>query len=99
MQRAVLVSLCALALGCVDVATLDDYPCPDAGTALSYDSFGKPFLDEWCNECHSAPSGDRQGAPDDVRFDAPSGVTKWRDRIFERAALSNDSMPPGPDDP
>lgn len=84
---------------CVDVDTLDDYPCPDGGTTLDYASFGEPFLERWCNSCHSAPEGSRQGAPSDVRFDSVSDVRRWRERIFERAALGNDSMPPGTGDP
>jgi uncharacterized membrane protein len=99
-MRTELALVIALALsGCAEVTTIDDYDCPDGGTALSYDNFGRPFLDAWCNSCHSAGSGDRQGAPDDVNFDSRGDVADWRARIFARSAADNDSMPPGPDDP
>lgn len=99
MSRGVCL-VAALTLGaCVEIDSLDDYPCPDGGTSLDYASFGEPFLEKWCNACHSAPEGDRQGAPSDVRFDSVEDVRRWRERIFERSALGNDSMPPGLGDP
>ncbi len=98
MRRAVLW-LSVLATACVSFDEIDEYPCPDGGTTLSYTNFGKPFLDDWCNSCHSAPFEGRHGAPEEVRFDSPSDVQRWKDRIFVRAALGNDSMPPGPNDP
>ena len=92
------ISSCC-AVGCFDVTTIDDYDSPDGGTTLDYQSFGKPFLDQWCNDCHSRGSTDRQGAPDDIVFDSPSDVRRFKARIFARSAADNDSMPPGPDDP
>ena len=97
-KRPWVLSLCMLS-GCVDIATLDDYPCPDGGTSLDYASFGEPFMEKWCNSCHSASEGQRKGAPGDVRFDSVEDVRRWRERIFARSALDNDSMPPGLDDP
>jgi uncharacterized membrane protein len=66
---------------------------------LSYANFGAPFFSHWCNSCHSAPVGQRQGAPEDVVFGTREQIVRWRERIFARAAADNDSMPPGPDDP
>ncbi len=101
-MRGLLVCLLSLALGlgaCVDLTELGDYDCPDGGSALDYQSFGKPFFDRWCNDCHSKGSSDRQGAPDDVNFDSRDQIAGQRERIFVRSAADNDSMPPGPDDP
>jgi uncharacterized membrane protein len=89
-----------LLVGCADAPlTIDDYPCPPSGTQLTYESFGKSFLGAACNGCHSADEGYRHGAPEAYRFDTLDEVRSRADRIFVRAAASNTSMPPGPDDP
>jgi hypothetical protein len=94
------VSLAAIAMatfgGC-NVVTIDDYPCPPGGTKLTYENFGQPFMAEYCNVCHSAPDGQRNGAPDDFVFTTHADVIAHKDRIFARAADTNDSMPVGPD--
>ena len=41
----------------------------------------------------------RYGAPDTYRFETLDDVRRLRDRIFARAATTNTSMPPGPEDP
>jgi uncharacterized membrane protein len=78
---------------------MTEYPCPPAGTQLTYDNFGATFLGENCNTCHAAADGNRHGAPESYRFDTLDEVHQRRDRIFVRAAASNTSMPPGPVDP
>lgn len=84
---------------CSPPMTIDEYPCPPGGTALTYESFGKTFLAQHCNDCHGADAGDRHGAPEAYRFDGVDQVRDLRDRIFVRAAASNTTMPPGPYDP
>ena len=96
LALAVLAGLFVTACG---YKTLEDVSCPDAGTTLTYQDFGAPFFQKWCNRCHSAALEYRQGAPEQVVFDTPAGVQRWKERIFERAGGENDSMPPGPDDP
>ncbi len=97
MIRALLLSLAA---GCAaNAMPIDDYPCPPEGTQLTYESFGKTFLDTYCNRCHNASEGHRSGAPESYRFDTLGDVHEHRDRIFIRAAASNVTMPPGVDDP
>src|SRR5690349_13089648 len=99
MRRLLLaVLLAALVPGC-DLVTLDQQPCPTGGTALTYENFGERFFVAWCNRCHSAPDGDRNGAPDAYVFDTVMEVRAQKERIFARSASTNDSMPPGPDDP
>jgi uncharacterized membrane protein len=101
--RAELAAL-ALALGvttagCFDGPTLADEPCPPGGTSLTYADFAAPFFGEWCARCHAADATDRHGAPHDITFDDPGEIRARAARIFERAAASNVSMPPGLDDP
>lgn len=65
---AALVALSALvAVGC-NVVTIDQWPCPPGGTTLTYENFGGGFFASYCNSCHSAPDGQRNGAPDDETF-------------------------------
>ena len=95
----ILVTL-ALALGaCSPARTLESFPCPDGGTTLTYESFGKDFLDRRCQTCHASDSPNRKGAPSSFTFGSRSDVEKHLVRIFERSAAENDTMPPGPDDP
>jgi uncharacterized membrane protein len=77
---------------------MKDYACPP-DTTLTYDNFGAAFLDVNCNTCHSADPGHRHGAPDTFRFDTLDEVHAHAARIFVRAAATNTTMPPGPDDP
>ena len=101
MGRAQLLALIAslsIFAACKET-TIDDYPCPQGGTKLTYTSFGKPFLDGNCQRCHGASSSSRNGAPSDFDFGSLASVQAHKDRIFARAAADNTTMPPGPDDP
>lgn len=80
-------------------ATLEERPCPPEGTKLTYDNFGRGFMDAHCQRCHGAPSEDRNGAPSGYDFSSVDAVRKYKSRIFSRAAADNTTMPPGPDDP
>ena len=75
---------------------IDEMPCPTAGTALTYASFGQQFMADHCNECHSSS---KAGAPGSYKFDTHDQVKGHAKRIFIRAAGPNVTMPPGPDDP
>lgn len=86
--------------GCIEAPVpIEDYPCPPRGTALTYESFGRAFLSTHCNTCHNAPEGRRSGAPESFRFDTLDDVHRHKARIFVRAATTNTTMPPGPNDP
>lgn len=87
------------AMGCGPARTLASFPCPDGGTSLTYEGFGRGFMTRYCQSCHASDSRAREGAPASYAFDDLASVTKWRERIFERSAAENDTMPPGPDDP
>jgi uncharacterized membrane protein len=90
----------AAALGATGCAEpYEEAVCPAEGTDLTYDNFGKRFLEHNCNGCHSAGADERRGAPEGIDFDDLDEVHEWIDHIYDRAAGDNDSMPPGPDDP
>ena len=94
---AVLVVI--VASGCKPETSIDDYPCPPAGTKLTYESFGRDFMARNCQTCHGQPTADRKGAPEGFDFATLESVRALKSRIFVRAAADNVSMPPGPDDP
>jgi uncharacterized membrane protein len=103
MRMRLATAVLALALGgaaCGDSSSgIEEYPCPQGGTKLTYESFGKTFMADHCERCHGASVKERNGAPGNYVFDTHEQVIDHKDRIFARAAGDNDSMPPGPDDP
>jgi uncharacterized membrane protein len=92
-----LAAVMALA-GC-NLEEIGDVACPTGGTKLTYENFGRAFFAGNCDSCHSAQTGDRQGAPAEFAFDTVAQVRQHKDRIFARSAGPNDSMPIGPNDP
>lgn len=67
--------------------------CVDAPVS-TYANFGRGFLTQHCNTCHAASSLDRHAAPPTVTFDTEEEAWAWADRILERAAGAEPSMPP-----
>lgn len=73
--------------------------CPQ-GSTLSYESFGKPFMERFCTRCHAASlrGGDRMGAPSFHDFDTLFGIRVVFDHIDETTAAgpaaTNTGMPP-----
>ncbi|MDB5218860.1 MAG: hypothetical protein JWO86_6787 [Myxococcaceae bacterium] len=97
---ALLVPMLVMAAAaCKAETSIDDYPCPQGGTKLTYASFGEPYLAQNCQTCHGQASDDRKGAPSGYDFGTVESVRSHKDRIFARAAADNVTMPPGPDDP
>ena len=70
--------------------------CSEREPALGYVNFGRGFLAEYCTGCHSSLlTGEaRYGAPEGVDFDTLDGAQTWLDRIVERAAGDDATMPP-----
>lgn len=74
--------------------------CPP-GSTLTYNNFGKPFMERYCTRCHSSEltGGARQGAPSFHDFDSLFGVKAVSDHIDETTAAGpaaiNDGMPEG----
>jgi mono/diheme cytochrome c family protein len=98
MQRCLILAL-ALGLTACAETTLDDVACPPEGTTLTYEGFGRAFLDAHCQSCHGSAAGGRKGAPSGYDFATREDVLLWRARIFSRAAGGNTTMPPGPEGP
>jgi cytochrome c5 len=73
--------------------------CPSE-SVLTYESFGKPFMTEYCVRCHSSSvsGGARDGAPIDHNFDTLEGIRTFAEHIDESAAAgpthTNVNMPP-----
>lgn len=74
-------------------------PDPDPGT-LTYDNFGKPFMEKYCTWCHNSTltRSKRNGAPLYHDFDSLMGVLQTPDHIDQQTGIgpeaSNDFMPP-----
>jgi uncharacterized membrane protein len=98
VRLAILVVSAAGASACA-YETIEQHACPTGGTQLTYDNFGRQFMNDYCQSCHGSMSVNRQGAPGDFIFDTQAQIQHWRSRIYVRAASTNDSMPPGPVDP
>lgn len=73
--------------------------CP-AGSTLTYESFGKPFMDAYCTRCHASTlrGEQRHGAPGLHDFDTLFGIKVVFDHIDETTAAgpaaTNTGMPP-----
>ena len=65
---------------------------------LTWDSWGKGFVEKHCNGCHSSiiPDAHRNNAPKGVDFDTYVGVLTFAERIDARVVeLNPTAMPPG----
>lgn len=64
---------------------------------LTYDTFGKGFMDQYCAGCHSSlyPDGhpNRTDAPGIVNFDSYGGVVSYAERVYI-TAYETGTMPP-----
>jgi len=72
--------------------------CPPAST-LTYDTFGRGFMEAYCTECHSSTlaEDDRQGAPLFHDFDTVAGIRNVAGHIDQMAGSgpngTNTGMP------
>jgi uncharacterized membrane protein len=64
---------------------------------VTYDSFGKSFLDTYCVRCHSAEKTGfaRYGAPDKVNLDVLDIVKKDKKDIVKLVAVKKQMPPSG----
>ena len=74
--------------------------CPE-GSTLTYESFGKSFMEKYCVTCHSTAlegAAARKGAPEGHDFDLLEGILPAAEHIDQYAAIgpnaSNQKMPP-----
>ncbi len=79
--------------------------CPPEGTTLTYENFGKPFMEAYCTRCHSSElhGADRMGAPIYHDFDSKIGILNVAAHVDREAAAGPDAidrhMPPNGDRP
>ena len=97
-MRAGLITLIALSLAGCGEGQKSGAVCPTTQT-LTYDNFGKKFMDSYCQRCHAkAQTGAaRSGAPDDDYFDTVADVRRLAEEIDGLAAAGpaavNTEMP------
>jgi len=97
------LALLVLVAGCTKDEPLFGPPtesvCPQ-GSTLTYDNFGKPFMDNYCTRCHASDlrGEDRHGAPSFHDFDTLFGIKVVSDHVDETTAAgpaaTNSGMPP-----
>lgn len=90
----------SLLLGLVACQTEEELPTVDCSRepALSYDNFGKGFLERNCTGCHSVYLTDpesRNYAPLGVDLNTYSDAVKWAERIDARTYVDMDMPPAG----
>lgn len=73
--------------------------CPP-GSTLTYDTFGRDFLEDHCTRCHASTrtGSDRHGAPSFHDYDTLEGLRNTMDHVDAYAAAGPDAvntlMPP-----
>ena len=73
--------------------------CP-TGSTLTYESFGRAFMEAYCTRCHSSTRTGlaREGAPTGHDFDSLAGILAVAEHIDQHAAAgpagTNTEMPP-----
>lgn len=105
-MRIAIVLVFLAACGGSPTSTGTVCPDPDPMT-LTYDNFGKPFMEKYCTMCHAStlPRSQRNGAPLYHDFDTLIGVLEVPVHIDQQSGsgpnADNDFMPPDrcPTDP
>jgi len=88
------VALClALAACSSDAPAPTGSTCPPTST-LTYDNFGKKFMEDYCTRCHASYlfGDDRMGAPLYHDFDTLIGILHVADHVDEYAAAGPDAI-------
>ena len=99
MRVAFILLVVTACTGATPTSTGTVCPDPDPMT-LTYDNFGKPFMEKYCTWCHNSTltRSKRNGAPLYHDFDSLLGVLQTPDHIDQQSGIgpkaSNDFMPP-----
>jgi hypothetical protein len=99
MRSSLLLFVVLAACGPSPEPTGATCPDPDPGT-LTWDNFGKPFMDKYCRWCHDSalPKSKRNGAPLYHDFDSLLDTLKVANHTDEQAGAgpdaTNEFMPP-----
>ena len=64
-----------------------DTPCGSDTPIVTYETFGRGFVDTYCQGCHASTTPNRQGAPEVFSFDAESDV------VGHATAILNSTVP------
>ncbi len=82
--------------GCEEEGTRSGAVCP-GDSKLTWDSFGKGFMDSHCVRCHSTAltGAARQGAPSDHNFESAALVREEIEHVDWEAAAGPDSINTG----
>lgn len=93
MKRNLLVGLGLLLAACGSSGSGSSGATGDAGTTgascadLTYDTFGKTFLDTYCISCHGSALAEQN-----IRFDTLAGLTSHKSKALSE--VSSGGMPP-----
>ncbi|MBK9036849.1 MAG: c-type cytochrome [Myxococcales bacterium] len=89
---ALVLAAAALA-GCGSHGEPTGSVCPQ-GSTLTYQNFGKSFMDTYCTDCHSSAKtgAARHGAPAFHDYDTVEGVRNTIDHVDENAAAGPDAV-------
>ena len=95
MSRTSILLLAAVACDVGEGDATDALPEACNGAPITtWDNFGAGFVTENCQPCHASTAPNRQGAPEDVRFDTEEDVWSLAPAILERATGEEPTMPP-----
>lgn len=107
LLRAAIVGLLPCIAACSGASpepTSTETPC-DLSSPLSYDNFGRSFMEKYCTRCHHSElrGSQRQGASLYHDFDTELGVILVWEHVDQYAAAGpasvNEMMPPDGDKP
>jgi hypothetical protein len=99
-MKYMLLAMLLAACGDHPTSTGTECPSPDPMT-LTYDNFGKPFMDKYCRWCHDSTLDrpDRNGAPLFHDFDSLLTILQVEGHVDQQAGIgpnaANYFMPPG----
>jgi uncharacterized membrane protein len=90
-SAALAASAALVLLTCCDAGS----PTPCESSTLTYQTFGDPFIANWCRSCHSSelPPEMRQLAPLNVNFNSRADVLRFSRRI-SFLVVTSETMPP-----
>jgi uncharacterized membrane protein len=95
------VSGCLVVVACGgDDGGGDDDSANTCETGVSFQMVGKPFVEKYCQDCHSADADESlRVTAEDVLLDDEEGIREHGQHVWER--VQNETMPPAkhPDQP
>lgn len=96
MSRTVFCMLLSALVGCGG-QEVPEVAC-DREPPLTYETFGKGFIEQNCTGCHSSyltTVEDRNYAPPSVNLNTYADIVNWVDRVDARTLVDQDMPPAG----